>query len=55
MTEFVQERIAAGFNTAGVVVIIERAPIGRIINDLLSLIDRIDEWENTFWFVPLTK
>jgi hypothetical protein len=55
MTEFVQERIVAGFNTAGVVVVIEYAPIGRAIDDLLSLIDRVDEWGNTFWFVPLTK
>jgi len=57
MTEFIRERIASGLNTSGVIVVIEYAPIGRVIKDLLYLMDYNldDEWENTLWFVPLRK
>jgi hypothetical protein len=55
MTEFAQERLAAGLNIAGIVIVIESASIGRAIDDLLALIDQIDDWENTFRFVPFTK
>lgn len=56
MTEFGREQIATGLNTAGIIIVIENASIGRIIDDLLFLIDyNIDDWQNTLWFVPLTK
>jgi hypothetical protein len=56
ITKFSRQRIASGLNTAGIVVILEDAPISRVIEDLLYLIDyNVDEWENTTWFVPLTK
>jgi len=56
MTYFGQQRIAAGLNTAGIVVVIESVSIGRILDDLLFLIDyNVDDWENTLWFVPLSK
>ena len=56
MTEFGRERIATGLDTAGIIIVIENASIGRIIDDLLFLIDyNIDDWQNTLWFVPLTK
>jgi predicted nuclease of predicted toxin-antitoxin system len=56
MTVFGEERLASGLNTAGIIIVIENASLGRIIDDLLYLIDyNVDEWQNTFWFVPLTK
>ena len=58
MTEFGKERIASGRNTAGIISVIENASIGRIIDDLLFLVDynvNVEEWRNTFWFVPLPK
>jgi hypothetical protein len=56
ITKFSRQRIALGLNTAGIVIVSEDAPIGRVIEDVLYLIDyNLDEWENTTWFVPLTK
>lgn len=56
MTEYGRQRIESGSDTAGIIVVIESAPIGRAIEDLLFLIEYIgDEWENTFWYVPLAN
>jgi predicted nuclease of predicted toxin-antitoxin system len=53
ITKFAEERFASGLTTAGIVVIREDAPIGRVIDDLLFLMDyNVDEWENTLWFIP---
>ena len=53
---FAEERSASGLTTAGIVVVIDDAPIGRVIDDLLFLADyNVGEWENTRWFVPLRK
>lgn len=56
ITKFSKERIASGLNISGVVVVHEDAPIGLVIEEILLLIDyNLDEWENTTWFVPLSK
>ena len=56
ITMFAEERITSGLTTAGIVVVIDDAPIGRVIDDLLFLADyNVGEWENTMWFVPLRK
>src|SRR4051812_481938 len=53
-TKFSRERIASGLNTAGIIIIHEDASIGRVIEDILYLIElNSDQWENTTWFVPL--
>lgn len=56
ITKFSKQRIASGLSTAGIIVIGEEASIGRVIEDILYLIERnADKWENTTWFVPLSR
>jgi hypothetical protein len=56
ITKFSKQRIASGLGTAGIIFIREEAPIGRVIEDVLYLIEHnIDKWENTTWFVPLNR
>lgn len=56
ITKFSKQRIASGLSTAGIIFIKEDAPLGRVIEDVLYLIEQnVMEWENTTWFVPFTR
>jgi hypothetical protein len=56
ITMYAEERIALGLTIAGIVVVTDDAPLGRVIEDILFLADyNVGEWENTIWFVPLRK
>ena len=52
--KYAGERTASGSTFAGIVVVRNEAPLGRIIEDILFLADYSEgEWENTIQFVPL--
>jgi len=54
ITKFSRQRIASGLSTAGVILVHEHTPVGRVIEDVFHLIDRnFEKWENTTWYVPL--
>jgi hypothetical protein len=55
MPGFAYARIADGHHVAGLVEVDDQASIGRVIEDLLTLIDCLDEdeWQDRIWFVPL--
>ena len=55
MTGFAYERVRTGQPMPGVFEVRQRAPIGRIIEDLLLLVEdsRDDEWDGQVVYVPL--
>lgn len=52
---FAYARLDAGRSFAGVIEVDDQAPIGRVIDDLLLMIEglRDEEWENRIWYVPM--
>jgi len=53
--EFASERIKSGLAMPGVFIVSQEIPLGRVINDLLILIEcsTKDEWVNQIFYLPL--
>lgn len=55
MTNYARERIANGLHVAGIILVHETAPIGRVLEDIQILLEVAlpEEWDNRLWYVPL--
>jgi hypothetical protein len=55
MTEYAAERIRAGLPMSGVIFVHNDLPIGKVIEDILTILGASDasEWESKMRFLPL--
>ena len=57
MPDHIADRLTAGDQIAGVVIVSRRIPIGRVIDDLEIIVvcSNADEWINVTRYLPLTR